>query len=163
MVLTKKAVSQYFPDVTTSKANAALKNLKGTRKLLSNKERWGTGNFEIRFEENPDYDCNDPDDSLEKIELKLPKYCLIGATEKIDGPGEILADRLLLYAIGQPFWDEDSGVDDFSTRDDTESVQNFNDDDDTKHRDILKLLDRSIKLAEKMTTLVPAKLPKVKA
>lgn len=157
MVLTKKAVSQYFSDVTTSKANAALKNLRGTRKFFSDPEKWGKGDFEINeIEDEKTGEC---------IKLKAPMYCLIGGTEYIDGPGEKIADRLLIYAVGNPYETYDGDVDsfdDFDTRNDSTAVTSFNDNEKTKHKDIIKLLDRSIKFAETLAKLAPKKLPKVK-
>ncbi len=151
MILTKKAIQQYFPDIITSQANAALKNLKGTRKLLSKPERWGKEGFEILKEE---------DDYGEVFELEQPKYCLIGAIDKIDGPGEVLAARILMYALSNPVLLDDES-DEFDVLEDTETVTAFNDNGATKHKDVLKLLDKSIKFTETLIAVAPKKLPKV--
>ena len=124
MLASKKAFNKYFPDCNKKAVKDGLKSLKGIRKLLSDEERWLKGDFE---KVNP--------------ETKNFQYCLLGASREVDGPGEVLADRIMIAVLDSP-------------------VMEFNDAEDTTHKDILKLLDRSIKFGEKLLEYAPAKIKK---
>lgn len=120
-----------FKDVSAKEAKAGVKTLKGMRKLLSKPEAW------------VQEDLGGPN---------AGHYCLLGALQEVNGPGEILAYRILEYGVeGEPVAVEN--VDLEAIYDDGgggDPIAEFNDASDTEHKDILKFLDKSISFAEKL-------------
>lgn len=159
MLASKKAFNQYFADCNKKAVKDGLKSLNGIRKLLSDPKSWIQGDFN-KF----DY------------ELGKHQYCLLGASREVDGPGESLADRIMVAVLNFPLSIPDTerhekekaeagdyNYDGFTFDDEehADAVMGFNDKDKTTHKDILKLLDRSIKFGEKLLEYAPSKIKKM--
>ena len=141
-----KTLLKYFKDVDAQEAKAGLKSIKGVRKLLAKPEHW------IKENENNGEGA----------------YCLIGAVYEVDGPGEHLAARLMLAQLAKPWEPEeveeylkDCDPITFDCRlNDVDDITEWNDHEGTKHKDILKLLDKCVVLAEKLVEVAPKKVTK---
>lgn len=124
-----KANIRMFPKdpicYTKGEVRAALTTLKGDRKLLSKPEAWTKGTF---------------DDGH-------GAYCLIGANHKVDGPGEVLAEKIMAYKLDglliNDYWDE------VTVEADILIVTSWNDAKNRTHKQILKFLDRCIAFCQK--------------
>lgn len=152
-----------WPQIKLPVANAALRAIKETLALLEQPNVWVKGDYEllnssvIMVADDP---CSD---------VVVPwRGCLIGAVQKIDGEGELLAASILTSVItGEIYLDEDlvpserqrhrvwdSDNDDdyhfFDGSDDASKVEVFNDDNDTTFADIKKFLEFSIGQAERV-------------
>lgn len=143
-----------FQDVTKVQSKAALKTLTGMLRLFKDGERWIKG-----------------------VEESNGNYCLVGARRAVDGPGENLAQCIMLQTLsgnqyrvvseepvlindGEKFELHDNNYnllqeDGFTVIDeyldeDEETITSFNDHEDIKFSDIRKFLERCIGFTEKL-------------
>lgn len=124
-----KANIRMFPKdptcYTKGEVHAALTTLKGDRKLLSKPEAWTKGAF---------------DDGH-------GAYCLIGANHKVDGPGEVLAEKIMCYKLDGLLINDYEG--EVTVEADILIVASWNDAENRTHKQILKFLDWCIAFCQK--------------
>lgn len=143
MKKTTKTSNKFYPlhfetflTVTVPTAKAALKNIKGVKKLLKNENAWLKDEY---------------------ITDDKTKFCLIGAVEEVDGPGELIADMIMqqvisgdLVSIGTDYYSTKSEATYSDEHREIEHVQEFNDNDDTTFTDIHEFMDFCISETERL-------------
>ncbi len=126
----------------------ALEVLKAARELLSNEKRWAKSALAI----GPDPDGEAPFAETNATDPEAYCFCAMGAILRVAGDDDerhgagvpalsALADALDRRYVSR-FTDEDGGYE--YTLSPANAISDFNDDDDTKHADVLAAFSRAI-------------------
>jgi len=118
----RRTTQRSYMKPKTKKPKSVKETLEMSKKLIQPAGRWIKEEYKI-----------EPSPGIYGNGLRKPRFCAIGALNEIDGRYEQKACELLHEAIPDP--------EQFDT------VESFNDDDETTHRMVLALYNRAIKLA----------------
>lgn len=158
-----------WPRIQTVVAIAAVRNLQESLDLLSSPLVWIQGDY---AQEHIEVFTGKYDKDGDKIEVQVPwRGCLMGAVERIDGKGELLAATILTQVIGGSldFDDEfvpredqreELGEKDYTFFDGSrkpDKVEEFNDHSSTTLTDVKKFLRYAIRQAERVVEFARAK------